>query len=935
LTVTLNVSDTTLTARKARLQLSDSTNRVRFYVFDGPAGCVPTVELHTPGTLEELFRDKNSYSYKSYKSEYDLAAGATGRFEWKVWMQPSVETSLAFNARLFEPRVDSNNNPIEVILEQTLAKLVTVQQAAIYPIVFVPGLGATQPPRYGNWSIVEDKIGEVTHYTDLFTTLEKMGFERDRTYFLFNYDWLTSNIISAKYLREALEDQETTAAAVPWVASYGNSSSVEFDLIGHSTGNMVARTYIQVDQGFDPATNQTFPIWNDNVRRWVSIAGPLEGIWDIYGKEEGLTFPTNPVQDPVMWSALYLWGLGRALEANYARIVFRPCVGSIGFCPYLDWGAEEKYQFAHDPVRGPTIVPEFLPTYPYLVNNNGNPTSPSGDNPFGRTANPLLEDQSVVNGSITLVSQVEQAIANPNVGFNRAAMSGLVFDFYTQNPRLGSGRWGQTVPTGFQTRYHGLNTTPGLQLLNTRLGGVDQNLCLIYGGRLTDQQDADTVDKLEVTDPSHRDVPPYWFNGRIEDVTNLKGVGYIYGQGDGYVLQDSASAQGIWQGVGVEPHRLNVDDGTQHPDPKSLHRFIAGYDVSVKEVARCLAGIRDLPEGMLAGFSPADHSTAQANYDAVTGRILGLTALSPIELLLTDPLGRRLGYDPTTAQDVSEIPNATYIRDTDTTHKYLAVLAPTTGAYTLTITGTGDGSYTVVGMFKEGQNVVNVFASQGMASPGSTVSETFVTPQTAAEVPAPPDVEAGPSMTTVAGQPVTFAGSFSDINPDETHTITWDFGDGQSASGTLTPTHTYALAGAYTATLTVTDNAGFVISDTLTVNVQYAFTGFFQPVDNLPTLNTVKAGSAIPVKFSLSGDYGLNIFATGHPSSSIVTCGSTAEDAIEQTVTAGGSSLSYDAVTGQYTYVWKTDKAWANTCRTLVVKLNDGTSYKANFKFKP
>ncbi|MGE5603197.1 MAG: lamin tail domain-containing protein, partial [Nitrososphaerales archaeon] len=36
------------------------------------------------------------------------------------------------------------------------------------------------------------------------------------------------------------------------------------------------------------------------------------------------------------------------------------------------------------------------------------------------------------------------------------------------------------------------------------------------------------------------------------------------------------------------------------------------------------------------------------------------------------------------------------------------------------------------------------------------------------------------------------------------------------------------------------------------------FTGFFQPVDNLPTLNTVKAGSAIPVKFGLGGVKGLN-----------------------------------------------------------------------------
>jgi hypothetical protein len=36
----------------------------------------------------------------------------------------------------------------------------------------------------------------------------------------------------------------------------------------------------------------------------------------------------------------------------------------------------------------------------------------------------------------------------------------------------------------------------------------------------------------------------------------------------------------------------------------------------------------------------------------------------------------------------------------------------------------------------------------------------------------------------------------------------------------------------------------------------YNFSGFFQPVDNLPTLNIAKAGSAIPVKFSLGGDQG-------------------------------------------------------------------------------
>jgi Tol biopolymer transport system component len=115
----------------------------------------------------------------------------------------------------------------------------------------------------------------------------------------------------------------------------------------------------------------------------------------------------------------------------------------------------------------------------------------------------------------------------------------------------------------------------------------------------------------------------------------------------------------------------------------------------------------------------------------------------------------------------------------------------------------------------------------------------------------------------------------------------------------------------------------------------YNFSGFFQPVDNLPTLNLVKAGQGIPVKFSLNGDQGLNIFAAGYPRSQNIQCDSTTVvDGIEETVTAGSSSLSYNPSTDTYTYIWTTNKAWANTCRQLVVKLNDGTYHQANFKFK-
>ncbi|MFH0352336.1 MAG: PxKF domain-containing protein [Chromatiales bacterium] len=51
-------------------------------------------------------------------------------------------------------------------------------------------------------------------------------------------------------------------------------------------------------------------------------------------------------------------------------------------------------------------------------------------------------------------------------------------------------------------------------------------------------------------------------------------------------------------------------------------------------------------------------------------------------------------------------------------------------------------------------------------------------------------------------------------------------------------------------------------------------------------------------------------------------------------MTADGSSLSYDPASGQYKYVWKTQTSWAGTCRQLLVTLDDGSVYKANFKLK-
>jgi VCBS repeat-containing protein len=86
-----------------------------------------------------------------------------------------------------------------------------------------------------------------------------------------------------------------------------------------------------------------------------------------------------------------------------------------------------------------------------------------------------------------------------------------------------------------------------------------------------------------------------------------------------------------------------------------------------------------------------------------------------------------------------------------------------------------------------------------------------------------PLVEAGLDQEVDEGQLVSFSGSFIDpgllngsIHVEE---ILWEFGDGLSATATLTPSHIYADDGIYTATLTITDDQGSTGSDWLLVVV--------------------------------------------------------------------------------------------------------------------
>jgi microsomal dipeptidase-like Zn-dependent dipeptidase len=118
--------------------------------------------------------------------------------------------------------------------------------------------------------------------------------------------------------------------------------------------------------------------------------------------------------------------------------------------------------------------------------------------------------------------------------------------------------------------------------------------------------------------------------------------------------------------------------------------------------------------------------------------------------------------------------------------------------------------------------------------------------------------------------------------------------------------------------------------------VRYVFNGFFSPIGNAPVVNAIKAGQTVPVKFSLGGNHGLDVLLGGAATSAVVSCtAADSGDLVEVPVSyPGASQFGYDAGTNLYQFNWKTEKAWANSCRRLLVRLDDGTVHTAEFRLR-
>ncbi len=147
------------------------------------------------------------------------------------------------------------------------------QDSEKYPVIILPGI-------LGSWNLdlmISDILPnkwsfppKVHTYNDLIQALENAGYEKDKDLFIGFYDWRQSNEESAQeYLIPVIDKAKQV------------SGKDKVDIIAHSMGGLVARSYIQS------------PDYRNDVNRLIMLGTPNIGSADAYLIWEGAQLPED------------------------------------------------------------------------------------------------------------------------------------------------------------------------------------------------------------------------------------------------------------------------------------------------------------------------------------------------------------------------------------------------------------------------------------------------------------------------------------------------------------------------------------------------------------------------------------------------------------------------------------------------------------------
>jgi hypothetical protein len=226
--------------------------------------------------------------------------------------------------------------------------------------------------------------------------------------------------------------------------------------------------------------------------------------------------------------------------------------------------------------------------------------------------------------------------------------------------------------------------------------------------------------------------------------------------------------------------------------------------------------------------------------------------------------------------------------------------------------------------FALGATTVNCSATDAAGNSGSASFTVTVQDTTAPALNLPATMIVDP--TSAAGAAVTYAASANDL-VDGTVAVTC-----APPSGSTFPANQTTQVNC-----SATDAHGNKATGSFQVTVRALMRkGFYQPVDMNGTINTVKAGSTVPLKFEVfAGTTELtDISVVKEIKVAKVNMSTTAlTDEIETTAT-GGTGLRYDSTGGQFIYNWSTKGLASSQCYQLTLTLQDGSTIIANFKMK-
>ena len=399
----------------------------RFYLYGNNPGTPDVLCNGVPTQLSE-------FSYVGYRAtcatpggQMTLLPGTQKVMSWSLWVQPSGAGMLRAHG-VWGALTDTD--------------ILDVPQARIHPVVFIHGILGSMPPQdrllrdeSSMQNVLDPFIGS---YSPLVDNLQKMGYEWDVSLFALAYDWRNSNRHSGGFLGGQLQSVIIPNSLAATYALHDGKA----DLVVHSMGGLVSRSYIQ-GRAVDRATNTSVP-YSGDVNKVVFIASPHRGFPADYRTREGMTWSDylynapiitgGPIMtvamDGLIWPAL----VEKKYQPTNAELdnscVWAPFGTVPGLTPYYLYfpairngiigvyicGLPEITPWAKDPVRGAPSLFEMLPTDDmpvYLTNNDGNPAGRPASWPWGHEVNTFLHDLN--NSANLLVTRLGNPAATDNV----------------------------------------------------------------------------------------------------------------------------------------------------------------------------------------------------------------------------------------------------------------------------------------------------------------------------------------------------------------------------------------------------------------------------------------------------------------------------------------------------------------------------------------